>query len=210
MKTSSPIYTALAAVTTLILVGVGGVSATPITRGFVRETPREFEYNSGFLGSGDYLTQAFSVFGAYPGHFDLLNIDYSPEVPWENDSLVVVGTSNINSFYWSGDYIAGSGQFFDFGTHPLLMVTATFQDAILNSSIGNVNVRGYYRGRIENEHPPVAQVPDSGSTLGLLGGTFVVGLAAWRSKLRTAKRNGCGVVGMDRGDRHSPARSGWR
>jgi hypothetical protein len=169
------------------MVGVGGASATPITRGFVSETPREFEYNSGFLRSGDYVTDAFSVFGAYPGLFDAIGIEYFPEMPWENDSQVVVGTFSLNSFYWSGDQIAGSGQFFDFGTHPLLMVTATFQDAILNSSIGNVNVRGYYRGRIENEHPPVAQVPDSGSTFGLLGVTFVVGLVAWRSKLRTSK-----------------------
>lgn len=185
MKTSSPIHAALAAVTALIVVGFGSATAIPIVRGFVSQSPRSFEYNSGFLKSGDYVSAAFTVFGAYPGLFDVISIEYSPEMPWENDCEVVVGSFNLNSYYWSGDNISGSGQFFDFGTHPLLSVIATFQNAVLNTGIENVNVRGYYSGSIENEDQSSGDVADSGSTLVLLSGSLVLGLVAWSSRRRT-------------------------
>lgn len=174
-----------AVIASLTILGIYSISATPVSRGFVSETPREFEYNTGFLNAGDSVSDAFSVFGAYPGLFDAIHTGYFPDMPWGNDSEIVVGTFNFSSFYWSGDHIAGSGQFFDFGTHPLLTVTATFQNAILDTSIENINVRGYYSGRIENDHALAVQVSDPGSTLALLGGSLVLGLSVWVSKRRT-------------------------
>ncbi|MES2474704.1 MAG: hypothetical protein V4640_02905 [Verrucomicrobiota bacterium] len=162
MKSSSLFRGAFVALTILVVFGISRASATSVARGFVSENPRMFEYNSGQLAAGDDLYAAFSVFGTYPGHFDMIYISYFPSAFWANDCEAVIGTFNLNSYYWSGDNISGTGRFYEYGVKPGLRVTATYQNAVSGQSIENVNIRGYYN------------VPDSGSTIALLAGTLTL------------------------------------
>jgi hypothetical protein len=158
----------------LVLVFAGGAQAVSITPGFVQESRGKFEYNTGLINAGEDVQAAFTYFGAYPGHFDIISVNYTPDADWPNDSELAVETFNMNSYFWTGDGIAGTGRYFDF-SNPFgrLRITATYQDVVPGSHIGNVNIKGLY-------------VPDTGATLVLLGGSLaaVFGTRALRCKKR--------------------------
>jgi hypothetical protein len=150
----------------LALVFAGSAQAEFIVPGFVRESRGQFEYNTGVINAGDEIFAAFTYFGAYPGHFDTIAVSFYPGASLEFDSEISVGTFNKNSFFWSGDVISGTGLYSTYyNPFGRLRITATYQDVVAGSHIGNVNIKGLY-------------VPDTGSTLALLGGAVSVVFAA--------------------------------